>query len=196
MNEQNNYLPNKQSLAELKVWLVSRGINLSLWNRDSAKSVTDLWQELTTGEIQLQDMPPLRIVPVVLVIIRDGDKVLIELEQELDDNRIRPRNSLPSEKMQTGESYLEAATRCLKEELALGPANFELITSTYRRKEEENESPSYPGLCTRYIFHIIEVRVSGLPTTDFWTAESPQHQNAPVKRHHWAWRYETDDISL
>ncbi len=112
--------------------------------------------------------------------------MLIEVEQELNDKRIRPRNSLPSEKMKAGESYLQAASRCLKEELELEATDIELVPSTYHQEKKENASPSYPGLCTHYILHLIEARITSLPSTDFWTAESDS--TTLVQRHHWAWR--------
>jgi len=181
-----------QSLEQLKDWLVSRGIDLSRWGCGQAKTVESLWDELVNGEMLIQDNPTLRIGHVVQIIIRRDQKILIESEQVFDDKRIRTRNYPPSEKMRKDETYREAAIRCLQEELGLDPEDIEIIDSTYRQTQKELESPSYPGLQTRYLFHIVEARVNGLPDTDFWTDESAQNQKDPIRRHHWTWRPQAD----
>ncbi len=194
-NEKSKIKPqeNIQSLAQLKDWLSSRGIDISQWGRGKAKRLECLWSEIANEEVSIQDQPTIRIVPVVQVIIRRGQKILIEAKQEFNDKRIRSRNRPPSEKIRQGESYIEAAIRCLQEELDLERQNIKVIPSTYHQTQQERDALSYPGLYTRYIFHIVEARVSGLPDTDFWTNESAQNKNDPVRRHHWVWRVQTDE---
>ncbi len=193
-NEKSKIEPqeNIQSLAQLKDWLSSRGIDISQWGRGKAKRLECLWSEIANEEVSIQDQPTIRIVPVVQVIIRRGQKILIEAKQEFDDKRIRFRSHPPSEKIRQGENYVEAAIRCLEEELGLERQNIKIIPSTYRQRQKELDSPSYPGLYTRYTFHIVEARVNGLPDTDFWTDESARSENDPVRRHHWVWRVQTD----
>lgn len=176
------------SLAQLKGWLTSQNIDIARWGSGPTKTLESLWDELVNGEMSIQGNPPLRVTSVVRVIIRNGNRILIEAEQEFGDKRKRARNHPPSEKMRAGESYLEAAKRCLQEELGLASEDFEINDSMYRQIQQELESPSYPGLPTRYIFHIVEARVSGLPQTDFWTAEAGYNHQDPVKRHYWVWQ--------
>jgi ADP-ribose pyrophosphatase YjhB (NUDIX family) len=184
-----------KTMDQLKTWLAARDIDASQWGRGAAKTIEGLWEEIANGEISIHDDPPLRVVPVACVIIRKGDDILIELEQEFGDKRVRRRNQPPSEKMKEDEHYTDAAVRCLQEELGLRPSHFEIIPSTYHQVEKEQDSPSYPGLHTRYTFHIVEAKVKGLPDRDFWTDESAENENDMVRRHHWVWRTQPDEAS-
>lgn len=177
-----------QNIDQLKAWLASNGIDISRWGRGTAKNVENLWDEILSGESRLQENPTLRIIPVTQVIVRRGNNILIEAEQEFVDNRRRARNHPPSEKMKHGEHYIDAAVRCLQEELGLDGQDIEIIPSTYRQIQEEAESLSYPGLWTRYIFHVVEAKVNGLPDSDFWTIETVDNEQEAVKKHFWVWR--------
>jgi ADP-ribose pyrophosphatase YjhB (NUDIX family) len=176
------------SINELRSWLTEKGIDTNAWGVDQAKRIVDLWQEVASGEAGIQDNPPLRILEVVRVIIRREKSVLVEAEQELGGGRQRWRNQFPAEKMKQGESYTDAALRCLKEELGVDEAQVTLLPSTYQKVEETAESVSYPGLTTHYTFHIVEARVDGLPQTDFWRDNVAFNHGDPVKRHRWVWR--------
>lgn len=175
-------------INELRSWLTEKGINTNAWGGDQAKRVVDLWQEIAKGEAGIQDNPPLRTLEVVRVIIRREKSVLVEAEQELGSGQQRWRNQFPSEKMKRGESYREAALRCLREELGVDDEQVTLLPSTYQRVEKTAESISYPGLTTHYTFHIVEARVAGLPQTDFWRNNVAFDHGDPVKRHRWSWR--------
>ncbi len=181
-----------ESPADLKRWLTAKGIDLSQWGQGPSKSVENLWDELVNGEMYLQDEPALRVVPVVQIIIRRGDYILIETIQEFADKRQRFRDHPPSEKMQPGESYLEAAKRCLREELGVTDQDIEILANTHQTKTQQRESPSYPGLRTQYLIHIVEANVAGLPETNFWTHEAEHNRTDVVKRHYWAWEAEAD----
>lgn len=173
------------SAGDLRRWLAGQGVDLAIWGQGDHKSVDHLWEEITQGETQIQENPPLRLVDVVQVVVRRGGRALVEREQELASGRRRERNRPPSEKMQPGESYLEAALRCLREELGVRRVDVDLLHDTYRREQTEGPSPSYPGLRTRYTFHVVEARVDGLPDGDFSTPEST---GDPVETHHWTWK--------
>lgn len=181
-----------QDLDELKHWLISNGIDLSQWGQGSNKSVENLWEEWQSGEMYLQENPALRVVPVAQIIIRRDHNILIEAIQEFTDHRQRRRNHPPSEKIKTDENYVDAAKRCLQEELGVECGDIEILTDTHRRSKRQRESPSYPGLRTQYTFHIVEAKVRGLPETDFWTNETPHNSNDPIKRHFWVWQAERD----
>lgn len=177
-----------KTVEELRQWLQSREIDLSAWGRGQAKSVSDLWSEIVQGESELKDDPLQRQVEVVRVIIRSGDAILIEDQQEFRGGRRRARGRPPSEKMKPGESFQETALRCLEEELGVSPQEARIFPDSYRRKEWEAYSASYPGLCTQYTFHVVRAEVDGLPREDFSTLEKEPGPGEPVARHHWVWR--------
>lgn len=176
------------SQVDLQAWLAVQGIDCSEWGLGTTKTVDNLWTELVKGEILLVDNPPLRVVQVVQVVIRQGSRILIEVEQEFADKRRRARHYPPSEKMAAGESYVAAAMRCLKEELDVDRPRVELLLSTYQQRVSEKDSLSYPGLKSRYLFHVVEAKVEGLPSTEFWTLEDNVEPLDPVRKHHWVWQ--------
>ena len=112
------------NIAILERWLHAHNVKITHWGQASAKSVADLWQELARGESRLQDDPPSRLVDVTSIHVYQDDHMLVEVAQELGSGRMRRRNSPPAEKMLPGESALDAARRCLHEELHLTEAAF------------------------------------------------------------------------
>ena len=173
---------------ELESWLRARGVDLSRWGREAAKTVGDLWAEIRKGESVMQEKPPLRSVQAVRVVVRRGNTVLIEARQAFDGGRRRERNRPPSEKMHPGESYTDAALHCLREELSVDDRDVVLHEHTYRRRVWEGNPASYPGLNTRYTFHIIDATVQGLPREDFCTTEQAIGPGEPIGVHYWEWR--------
>jgi hypothetical protein len=178
-----------QSKKQLRNWLNAARIDTSLWGEGNAKTIDHLWEELGEGEARLQDNPPRRLVDVAQIIIRRGNQILLETKQELGDEQVRFRNQPPSEKIKAGESYMDAALRCFHEELGVAETAVTFLPHTYSQIETETDSLSYPGLKTRYTFHSIEAKVTGLPDEDFWQENSAFSAGDPVKRHHWTWRY-------
>lgn len=177
------------TLEQLTAALRADGIDTAQWGVDAAKTVADLWQELCAGEAELHGPPLVRVVRgVVRVIVRRGDAILIEAEQVFRDGRVRRRDTPPADKLRPGEGYAAAARRCLQEELGVAPGAVTLIEATYRRDEATYESPSYPGLRTQYIFHVVEAQVATLPDADFWTDEAASNAEDAVARHHWIWQ--------
>jgi ADP-ribose pyrophosphatase YjhB (NUDIX family) len=174
---------------QLQAWLKAVGVNTALWGEGQAKTVGHLWVELDCGEAKLIDDPPLRLVDVVQIIIRRGKQVLLEVKQELDNNQVRFRNQPPSEKIKAGEDYSTAALRCLVEELGVKETAVTILHDTYTTTESETDSLSYPGLRTRYTFHLVEAIVSGLPNAAFWCENKAHGEGDPIVRHWWAWRY-------
>ncbi|MCA9971540.1 MAG: NUDIX domain-containing protein, partial [Anaerolineales bacterium] len=141
--------------AALAAWLAARGIDVDAWGRGGAKTAADLWQEVRRGECVLLEtaVAPgcLRRVQLVEVIIRRGERVLLELAQELADGRRRERLIPPSEKMQPGEDTAVAAMRGLWEELHLAAADVTLLDAGAAPRRRRLDSPSYPGLPTEYL---------------------------------------------
>lgn len=177
------------SLDALKGLLAAHGVDISGWGRGEAKQVEHLWAELAVGEAQLQAEPLRRVLPgVVQVIIRRGDRILIEAEQVMQDGRRRARNIPPAEKMLPGESSVEAAIRCLQEEFAVGREDIEIVEAGAATRQDERMSQSYPGLLSRYTFHQVEARVRGLPRTGFWTTERADGTEGAVRQHRWEWQ--------
>jgi hypothetical protein len=173
---------------ELERWLLSKAIDLSTWGQGAAKNIADLWAEVKKGESILRDESPLRHVQAVRVVVRREHKVLIEAYQGFTSGRRRARGRPPSEKMHPDESYIEAALRCLHEELGVTSERVHLRHDTYRRKVSEGLPDSYPGLCTRYTFHIVDANVRGLPRHDFHTQEQSTGPGEPIGIHYWEWR--------
>lgn len=172
----------------LATWLSHYGIDFKAWGENSSKSLNHLWQELQAGEVQLMDTPPLRLVEVVQIIIRRGETVLMEAEQEFFNGQRRYRNQPPSEKIKPGETVQDAACRCLQEELALPKEAISLRPETHRQYQTSTNSISYPGLPSQYNFHVIEAAVSDLPVEGFWRENQSDGVIDPVKRHRWEWR--------
>lgn len=171
----------------LAAWLAKGGIDVAGWGKGEAKQLLDLWREYTSGESCFTDNPAARQIDVAQVVIRRGDRVLLELAQEFADGRRRSRLMLPSEKLKGGESPRAAAWRCLDEELGLREGGVAL-GETSQVSEEVGDSPSYPGLPTRYVFHVFEATADSLPDDDFYRDNAAP--NDPIRRHLWGWRRE------
>lgn len=178
-----------ENINQLNEWLTSKGIDTTQWGQGDAKSVENLWAEIGQGESQLQDEPPLRVVRMVNLIIRDGPRILLEAEQEFGENQQRYRGHPPAEKIKPGESQVEAALRCLSEELQVTPDRVEILAWSEKPEQVRQESPSYPGLPTNYVRYEVEAKVAGLPSDPFWTTETGRDDGDPVKNHQWLWTF-------
>ena len=183
-------------INELIIWLNQHNIDTSLWGEGNAKSVIQLWDEIDSGEISILDDPPRRMVHVVQVVIRRERQVLLEAEQIMENGSRRFRNQPPSEKFKPGESYLDAATRCLQEELGVPPEAIRLLPKSYSPRTELLDSYSYPGLLTEYTFHMVEAEVYGLPAESFWRGNKAVVTGDPVMRHRWEWRYDRSFVRV
>lgn len=171
------------------------------------------------GETFLADsMPPVRTVEVVVVrIIRNDGKVLVESHQELSNGDVRHRGRPLSEKMKPGESVEAAVFRAVKEELGslvkIGTFDsvehdnrnvvsgihgiVKILPGSYVKKEEERVSVSYPGLPARYVLHTVDAEVEGLPEGEFCTEEVDEYGAldergvadcaVSCKKHYWKW---------
>lgn len=178
--------------SALEIWLTRNGIDISIWGTGNSKTLTDLWNELLAGEIILHEYPPLRIVNVVQVIIRQNGRILVETEQVLRNGRKRHRNQPPAEKFKPGETYREAAIRCLEEEIGINKQFITIYPSTHRQIKSYSHSYSYPGLPSLYNLNIVEATVQELPIADFWRDNQTSTDGGdPVRKHRWGWREES-----
>jgi ADP-ribose pyrophosphatase YjhB (NUDIX family) len=175
-----------ENIHQLKEWLEASGVNLECWGRYEAKTIEDLWREISSGESQIQDDPPMRMIQVVNIILRSKDRILVEEKQQLGRNQNRYRGLPPAEKVKTGECHIDAAIRGLKEELQISPDSIKIVTSSFAPQISIHESQSYPGLRTQYTVHEVEVETDNLPDEDFWTNET--NIDKPLVRHHWKWK--------
>lgn len=175
------------SAAELERRLTAHAVPCATWGTGGAKSVTHLWREIAEGESELTWDPLLRRVTVVSVHIRERGRLLTETGQTLTDGTARARNAPPSEKMKPGETPVEAALRCLAEELGIQTADVTIDPASLTVTVDRAPSPSYPGLPGEYRLHTVNAEVSGLPATPFTTRETPG-TDAAVTHHHWEWR--------
>jgi len=178
--------------AELRAWLRERGIDTSLWGHGAAKTIDDLLAEIRKGESIIHNKSPLRRVTAVRVVVRREEYILIEASQGFNSGRRRSRERPPSEKMYPQEHYADAAMRCLREELGVAAHQVTLRHETYRRKIWEGDPASYPGLCTRYTFHVVDATVQGIPEHNFSTHEQAAGPGEPVDLHFWEWRKSGD----
>jgi aspartate/methionine/tyrosine aminotransferase len=174
-------------IDELRGWLNRHNVDLTFWGDGNAKSVPHLWQEYVSGETRLREDPPRRMVNVAQVIIRRGQKVLLEAEQVMENGSRRSRRQPPSEKFKPGETYLDATRRCLQEELGAQPEAIHISPETHTVHTERRGSSSYPGLLTEYTFHTVEAQVDGLQEASFWRENTAVSQGDPVRRHLWEW---------
>ena len=174
--------------AALAGWLKDKGIDTSSWGRGPFKSIANLWDEYEAGEVFFEDDPPMRVVHVVQILIQQHNRSLREVEQELSNGERRFRNQPPAEKVKSNETGVDAAQRCLREELGLSSEQIEAMSMANEREEMIADSPSYPGLLTRYTIQEIKARVIGLPEDDFWRENKAAAEGDPVSRHLWGWR--------
>jgi hypothetical protein len=179
---------NFPTVEKLQNWLKSLPIELEAWNIRQSKSVEHLFAEISNGECYLQIQPPLRVVSVVQVLVTNGELYLLELEQELDDKRKRKRNIPPSEKMKADENCLDAARRCLIEELGVNHDDIVIKSKDCKASTRYRKSHSYPGLKTKYFIFRVHAHVKGLSNENFWTEEINHKDGVEIKRRFcWGW---------
>lgn len=175
------------SEADLATWLAALRIDTAAWGQGGAKQVADLWHEIARGESTLHTNPPRREVALVQVNLRRGDLILLELAQEMRDGPVRRRMRPPAEKLVAGEAVTRAARRCLQEEIGVTAGQVSDVRELGAPAISEMDSPSYPGLVTRYLRHTVEAAVEGLPAEDFWRDNVAAGAD-PILRHLWGWR--------
>jgi hypothetical protein len=125
-----------------------------LYGIGKAKSFDRLIEEIKAGETQMvfENNLPIRLIQVARVYVFHKEQQLVESKQTIKEQGDRFRNlDCVSEKFKLSESALDAACRGIEEELGLYVKCSDL--QSLGKKSEERESPSYPGLMTRYEFY-------------------------------------------
>lgn len=122
------------------------------YGQGQAKTIEHLLGEIESGEAQIiwEKGKPIRQISIVCieVISEDGEQQLFEEKQVFADGRVRRRDIWGlSEKLNLNEDPYQGAVRAMKEELGIENCSIHFDSTD----EEEKESPSYPGLVTRYI---------------------------------------------
>ena len=89
--------------------------------------------------------------------------------------------------MLRGETVVDAALRGVAEELGVNVAAVQLVQGVTVPTITEMDSPSYPGLRTRYLLYPVVMQVDGLPDGEFWTGKESINTPDFVARYRWAW---------
>lgn len=158
---------------------------------------------------------PLRVIHVAkveLVHEKNPNLVLVETHQRLEDSRLRVRFKSLAEKFKPNETARDATFRGIYEEL-IAPSIYLVdqdgnkliiqrpsheeskrsirVLSIHAPKVEILQSPSYPGLETRYHLHVFRCVMSFLPDEPFCTEEPRPHNDGAIVHF---WRWETRQI--
>lgn len=125
-----------------------------------AKRIEDLFNEIKNGDCELIISKDgiCRKVSVVRAWVTRDDQILIEDYQLFNDGQKRERNlDHLSEKIHSGEDPATALERAFAEELDIHSSIIHMGGDT---ETETNDSPSYPGLKSTYIFHDFNVTLT------------------------------------
>ena len=154
------------TVDELMNLLHKYGLPIHLYGEGKANTLKEMCRCINSGDFYLAvDNGVLkRYVTVIAMTVfsKGSSMVLVEKMQILKDGRTRERNLDTSigEMVKAGEDPEAAALRALKEEfpVALMCGGSE----TLQKGEDfsrEKESPTYPGLITKYVFKAFSVRL-------------------------------------
>jgi len=148
------------AVAELGTRLQAAGIDTASWGTGETKTVEHLFQEIEDGETVLVEGEAGELLRQVVVggadvyyTSPDGKTFRLKEEKQVfKDGRERRRDlgRAVSEKMKPGENPPEAMVRGMQEELGIeGDVRLEASETD----EETKDSPSYPGLRSKYVTH-------------------------------------------
>lgn len=150
--------------------LGEHNISTSDFGKGKAKKVQQLVDEINRGVSRLmldatQYKKLVRVVKIVLlrVYVRErgnGKRLLIMTAERTPDGRTKQMSQLPGAKQDPHESGMETAKRILADRLGMSDCKVRLDFNVKERFEEEEDSPSYPGLRTVYRKLIFEGKVS------------------------------------
>lgn len=147
---------------KVKELLTSVCIDYSKWGKGNSRTFDDFLRELVRGESKLSldsKGKLLRTVSIACIDITYRDLKLIEERQVFEDGRVRIRglSATVTEKILPEEDPEKAALRGLEEEL--GIINTDTFNAVDKKESLRIESPSYPGVRSRYIVHHFEATI-------------------------------------
>lgn len=143
-----------ESLGEI---LEKNNIDTSLFGKNNAKRIEDLFDEIKNKETELikEGDSVFRKIKALSISVNykkgERDFVLTEDRQVFSDGRERKRSPMSSlsEKIKSGENIEEEINRALSEELGI-KNKYEAVF--IEEVKEKKESRSYPGILTQYSF--------------------------------------------
>mmetsp|Transcript_49402 Transcript_49402/g.141342 ORF Transcript_49402/g.141342 Transcript_49402/m.141342 type:complete len:777 (+) Transcript_49402:98-2428(+) len=169
--------------------LKDHNIDITPFGVGEARSLEHLAQEVQRGAARLmldatEHKKLVRVVDVVLLRLFSQEKegkILIETAEQYPDGRKRSIARLPGTKKDPHENSAEVATRILEEMLRMSKCKVRFEFDDKEVFEEENESPSFPGVTTVYRKEIVNGYVCseepdvleqiGLPSGSPWHAQ-------------------------
>jgi len=157
----------------IRQMLEGHGIQTGSFGQGQAKKFTEFVQEVQAGQSLLmldatKHKNVVRVVDVVLLRIAHGAganrKYMVKTAEKYPDGRMRSDiNQLSGTKKLPHENCMQTAMRILQERLKMGDAQVKFNATHKECFEDDEESPSYPGVRTVYRKEIIEGVVT---TTD------------------------------
>src|SRR5574343_197808 len=154
-----------KSIEDLKSLLDEYGINSDNWGKSAgSKHINSLYNEIKNKEctIEIVNGLPMRNVEVATVDVTYKGRKLKEDYQQFTDGRTRKRynQSSCSEKMHLGEMHLDAAIRCLREELGIEDIKASQLRNYRKEEVGPKDSMSYPGLQTYAVGHKYDIELT------------------------------------
>eukprot|EP00929_Paragymnodinium_shiwhaense_P084242 TRINITY_DN45025_c0_g1_i1.p1 TRINITY_DN45025_c0_g1~~TRINITY_DN45025_c0_g1_i1.p1 ORF type:complete len:862 (+),score=212.26 TRINITY_DN45025_c0_g1_i1:119-2704(+) len=159
-----------ESLDMVGQMLGEHGIDVSAFGRGAAKTLQEFSAELESGASRLmldarEHKKLVRVVDVVLLRLcfEIGTETcyLVESHEKYKDGRIKALNKLPGTKKEPHESAKQVAMRLLQKRLRLHDCEVDLTLDTNEVFEDEEESPSYPGVLTVYCKEVVTGTLKG-----------------------------------
>jgi len=155
--------------------LRDHGIDTTKFGSNKAKSLEQLAAEVQSGAAVLMldassHKKLVRVVDVVLLRISapgNKSKILVETGEKYADNRERSLVRLPGTKKEPHMNSKQTAEKIVAELINLGGAKVKFNFGKKEVFEEQEESPSYPGVQTVYRKEIIEGELEGAESSNY-----------------------------
>lgn len=167
----------------IKKQLEDHGIDTTQFGKGEAKTIEQLSQEVQNGSAVLmldatKHKKLVRVVDVVALRIcaaGSSQKYLIETQEVYSDGRQRNLERLPGTKKYPHENTKQTTERIVKDLIDVGTCKIHFDYSKRELFEQEQTSPSYPGVITVYRMEIVEGRVSASssPPSGEWSHQDP-----------------------
>jgi len=174
--------------------LQEHGIAVEKFGVGEAKTLDKLALEVQSGAAVLmvdasQHKKLVRVVHVVLLRITSSmtkPKILVETGERFSDGRMRSTERLPGSKKEPHENARQTAERILQDYLNFQEGKVKFDLAGKEVFEEEDESPSYPGVQTVYhkeilSAHVVESVKPASPFCSFSSSDFSSHKEASSK---------------